>query len=325
MVTGAAGFLGSHLAEYHLSRGDHVLGIDNFCSSQSDSLHLQSLMKQSNFLFHEADVAHEDTFDDIMRFARFDLIYNMACPASPSKYQEMPVRTLLTCVNGTRNVLALAFRQHARVVHASTSEVYGDPTVSPQPESYRGNVNPYGPRSCYDEGKRAAETLCYDFSGNGHDVDVRVARIFNTYGENMLADDGRVITNFICQALRGEALTVYGSGEQTRSFCYVSDLIRGLVALGEVRKNPRGPINLGNPKEFTILQLAREVTELVNPEFLTNPDLNVRAISSRLPVDDPRQRCPDISRANKILKWKPTVSLHEGLERTIKYFRTVGV
>ena len=237
------------------------------------------------------------------------MIYNFACPASPPKYQKTPIETTLTCVTGTNNVLALA-RQKTVVIHASTSEVYGDPAISPQSENYRGSVNPYGPRSCYDEGKRAAEALCYDYRQKLN-RDVRLIRIFNTYGPQMDLADGRVITNFIQQALSNEPLTVYGDGNQTRSFCYVSDLINGITSLARLGENPGTPINLGNPQEFTILELVEKIRSRFNSKVNFLP----------LPVDDPLQRKPDISLAKKILSWQPTVDLDEGLNLTIEYFQ----
>lgn len=309
LVTGVAGFLGSHIARHHLDNGDHVWGVDNFSSSKMGSRHFQDLMTATRFGFRNVSVCDE-LFESWQ--GRFDTIYNFACPASPPRYQEIPIETMLTCTLGTHRVLTLAQRMKARVVHASTSEVYGDPTVSPQPETYRGCVNSYGPRSCYDEGKRAAEALCYDHL-NKHGVDARLVRIFNTYGPNMDPDDGRVVSNLIMQALRGEDLTVYGDGKQTRSFCYVDDLVTGIVALGALERNPGTPVNVGNPNEFTVLELAREVQER----------LGGRIVFRDLPKDDPMQRCPDVSRARELLGWEPKVQLSEGLERTIGYFRSV--
>lgn len=324
MITGAAGFLGSHLMLYHLKRGDRVLGIDNFCSSLRMSEHLHEIRKEirnrphrGGGTFFEGDIAHGgihgaiDAFTDDGHHSKFDLIYNFACPASPPTYQRIPVETMLTCVAGTAKILEVARRCGAVVVHASTSEVYGDPEMSPQVETYRGRVNSYGPRSCYDEGKRAAEALCYDYL-NKHGVDARLVRIFNTYGPHMDPNDGRVISNFICQALRGERLTIYGDGQQTRSFCYVDDLIDGIVAMGALGQNPGGPINLGNPNEFTIMQLAAEVTKRLGGDDV---------VQRPLPTDDPTQRCPDITRAKKLLGWEPKVELAVGLDRTIEYFK----
>ena len=318
LVTGAAGFLGSHLAKHHLEAGDRVLGIDDFCSSTKTSAHLKDLCAYETFTFSESDIA-ESNFDFAVksfrsRFGMLDLIYNFACPASPPRYQEMPVHTMLTCVVGTEHMLKLAEDHEAVLVHASTSEVYGDPDRTPQSESYRGCVNSYGPRACYDEGKRAAEALCYDYL-HQYEVDARLVRIFNTYGPNMDPYDGRVVSNFIRQALKGEYLTIYGDGKQSRSFCYVDDLVRGIVALGALKTNPQGPINLGNPNEFTIAQLVDKVQQAVGRE--------VRTINEPLPADDPTQRCPDISRAKELLDWSPRVELAEGLVKTAAYFRSL--
>jgi len=316
LVTGAAGFLGSHLVRHHLEQGDWVIGIDDFCSSSKVSKHFNDLLKSPKFEFFEQDIREYIT-DWPKKYRidlKLDILYNFACPASPPRYQEQPVHTLLTCTQGVANMLDLAREHKAVLVHASTSEIYGNPDTSPQYESYLGCVNSYGPRACYDEGKRAAEALCYDYL-NKFDTDARMVRIFNTYGPNMDPYDGRVVSNFIVQALKGESLTIYGDGSQTRSFCYVDDLIRGIVALGVLEKNPNGPINLGNPSEFTISRLADRVCEvlMVPGRFKT----------LGLPVDDPTQRRPDISRARELLNWEPLVQLDEGLERTIEYFRKV--
>jgi UDP-glucuronate decarboxylase len=321
VVTGVAGFLGSHLASHHLKRGDFVWGVDNFLSSRDDSEHFKSLMAADNFKMFVGDICSERYDFDAPLARKIDVVYNFACPASPPIYQEFPVQTMMTCTLGTKRVLDIAKRHGAVLVHASTSEVYGDPHVSPQTESYRGNVNPYGPRSCYDEGKRAAEALCFDYL-HQYGVDARMVRIFNTYGPRMDPSDGRVVSNFICQALRGENLTVYGDGSQSRSFCYVSDLIRGIVALGSLKDNPCTPINIGNPHEFTINQLADIVmTKIYGSRWST---LYPNAITwKQLPKDDPMQRRPDISLATKLLDWRPTVSLDEGLSCTIDYFNTM--
>lgn len=312
IVTGAAGFLGSHLAKYHLEAGDQVLGIDDFSSSDSKSRHLADLKSYENFNFLVCDISQPLPYT--VNTWRATLIYNFACPASPPRYQEMPIHTMMTCVAGTRQMLSIASAEGATLVHASTSEVYGDPEVSPQSESYRGCVNSYGPRSCYDEGKRAAETLCYDYL-HKHGTDARLVRIFNTYGPHMDPYDGRVVTNLVRQALKDEPLTVYGDGRQTRSFCYVDDLIRGIVALGALTENPRTPVNVGNPTEFTIMELATEVRQKTGcrQAFHYRP----------LPTDDPMQRCPDITLAKKLLGWEPRVQLSEGLDRTIDYLKTV--
>ena len=323
LITGAAGFLGSHLTIHHLRSGDKVLGLDNYSSSREDSRHIMFIRKMyspERAMIRKVDIC--STFDvaaavdDFIRVngGKIDLIYNFACPASPPRYQEIPIETLLTCTAGTANILEVARRHESVLIHASTSEVYGDPTLSPQQESYRGNVNPYGPRSCYDEGKRAAEALCYDYL-HKHDVDARLVRIFNTYGANMDPFDGRVVSNFIVQALKGKPLTVYGGGKQTRSFCYVSDLIGGITTLAGLTNNPGGPINLGNPNEFSVMDLALVVNRLVYG------DEELVVIDMPLPKDDPMQRCPDITLAKKILGWEPMVSLEEGVSRTIDWIK----
>jgi UDP-glucuronate decarboxylase len=333
MVTGAAGFLGSHLMLHHLKQGDAVLGIDNYCSSDPDSLHVNEIKnfktKSCKFLF-ECDVTErgfsglDGCINDFKRCnddKQFDIIYNFACPASPPRYQAMPIKTMMTCTLGVKNILDIAMQMSSIVVHASTSEVYGDPDVSPQPEQYRGNVNSYGPRACYDEGKRAAEALCFDYL-HRFDVDARMVRIFNTYGPHMSSDDGRVISNFICQALNNEKLTLYGEGQQTRSFCYVDDLIAGIVAMGNLGQNPNAPINLGNPNEFTIRELAENVVRKLGA---TDDAIKYGSLFEyeKLPTDDPTQRCPNIARARELLLWEPRVQLSEGLDKTIEYFRHV--
>lgn len=305
LITGVAGFIGVNLSRQLLSRGYEVLGVDNFYSSRK-SQGLTELLPYSNFEFLRHDVGFP-------LYVEVDEIYNLACPASPVHYQRDPVQTIKTCVMGMINMLGLAKRTGARILQASTSEVYGDPAEHPQKETYWGNVNPIGIRSCYDEGKRAAETLCFDYHRQ-HGVDVRVARIFNTYGPSMNVDDGRVVSNFIVQALRGQALTVYGGGQQTRSFCYVDDLVSGLIKLMET-DGFNGPVNLGNPNEFTILELAERVLRLVGQEG--------SLIFKDLPQDDPKQRRPDISLAKEKLGWAPKVYLEEGLRETIEYFRRV--
>jgi UDP-glucuronate decarboxylase len=298
---------------HHLERGDKVLCIDNFCSAlgtiSNPSPHFRELLSFENFSYMPSDIAGPNMLQELSDWEG-DLIYNFACPASPPRYQAMPVETMLTCVVGTRNMLEVARRTGAVLVHASTSEVYGDPEHSPQAEKYRGCVNSYGPRACYDEGKRAAEALCYDYL-NKYDVDARMVRIFNTYGPNMDPDDGRVVSNFICQALRGQPITIYGNGQQTRSFCYVSDLVRGITNLGEYSRNPHTPVNMGNPVEFTIRELAEKVQDLLGA---------VRFKAMPLPIDDPLQRRPDISLATDLLGWEPKVQLEEGLSHTISYF-----
>lgn len=318
MVTGAAGFLGSHLAMRHLKAGDRVWGVDDFSTSVADSRHWRELCAHPQFRPHRADITrplHEWWAPELS--PRMHLIYNFACPASPPRYQAMPVKTLMTCVVGTKNVLDVAAGDGSIAVHASTSEVYGDPERSPQHESYWGRVNSYGPRSCYDEGKRAAEALCHDYLRH-RGVDARLVRIFNTYGPHMDPDDGRVVSNFVCQALRGERLTIYGRGAQTRSFCYVDDLVEGIVSLGLLSENPTVPINLGNPQEFTVMELARVIISMTGHEEGWEDRLRVE----QLPVDDPTQRRPDVSRARELLGWEPRVSLKEGLVPTIGYFRS---
>lgn len=302
LVTGGAGFIGSHLCERLLHDGHQVICLDNFFTGRRENV--APLLDNPDFEMVRHDVVEPFLMD-------VDQIYNLACPASPVHYQYNPVKTVKSNVMGALNMLTLAKRQGARILQASTSEVYGDPVVHPQTESYWGNVNPIGPRSCYDEGKRVAETLMMDFHRE-HRVDVRIARIFNTYGPRMLEADGRVVSNFIVQALRGEPLTIYGDGSQTRSFCYVSDLIEGLVRLMNT-PGANQPVNLGNPVEFSMKQLAELVAELCERES--------EVVMQPLPQDDPRQRKPDITRARDWLAWEPTIQLREGLERTIAYFR----
>jgi UDP-glucuronate decarboxylase len=301
LVTGGAGFIGSHLIDRLMAQGHEVLCLDNFYTG-----HKRNLLQWLDHPYFEL-IRHDIT--EPIRL-EVDQVYHLACPASPIQYQFNPVKTVKTNVMGTLNMLGLAKRVKARILLASTSEVYGDPDVHPQPEEYRGSVNTIGIRSCYDEGKRMAETLMFDYHRqNG--VDIRVARIFNTYGTRMHEHDGRVVSNFVVQALQGEPLTVYGNGSQTRSFCYVSDLVEGLMRL--MNGDYIGPVNLGNPDEYTILQLAKTVQELVNPDA----DLHFKP----LPQDDPQQRQPDITRAKTWLKWEPTVPLQEGLQFTIDDFR----
>jgi Nucleoside-diphosphate-sugar epimerases len=303
LVTGGAGFLGSHLCERLIARGDEVLCADNyFTGSRQNIAHLLS---NPNF---EA-IRHDVTFP---LYVEVDEIYNLACPASPVHYQHDPVQTTKTSVHGAINMLGLAKRLNARILQASTSEVYGDPNVHPQPEEYWGNVNPTGPRSCYDEGKRCAETLFFDYHRQ-HQLPIKVMRIFNTYGPRMHPNDGRVVSNFIMQALRGDPITVYGDGAQTRSFCYVDDLIDGMIRLMDTAPEITGPINIGNPAEFTMLELAEQVVALTgSSSSITHKPL---------PQDDPKQRRPDITKARTILGWEPTVPLRDGLERTINDFR----
>jgi UDP-glucuronate decarboxylase len=302
LVTGGAGFIGSHLCERLLTDGHDVLCLDNFFTGRRENI--AHLLDNRHF-----ELIRHDVIEPIL--LEVDQIYNLACPASPIHYQYNPVKTVKTSVMGMINMLGLAKRVHARILQASTSEVYGDPLVHPQPEEYWGNVNPIGLRSCYDEGKRIAETLMMDYHRQNH-VDTRIARIFNTYGPRMLEDDGRVVSNFIVQALRGEPLTLYGAGDQTRSFCYVDDLVEALMKLMNVA-DVHDPVNLGNPGEFTIKQLAEEVVKICDSTS------GVKYLP--LPQDDPKQRKPDISRAQTLLDWKPAIALNEGLKKTVSYFK----
>lgn len=305
LVTGGSGFLGSHLCERLLNDGHDVLCLDNFFTgTKQNVLHL---LKNPNFEL----MRHDVTFP---LYVEVDEIYNLACPASPIYYQMDPVQTTKTCVHGAINMLGLAKRLKAKIFQASTSEIYGDPQVQPQPESYWGRVNPVGFRSCYDEGKRCAETLFFDYHRQ-HSLRIKVARIFNTYGPRMHPNDGRVVSNFIVQALQGRPLTIYGDGSQTRSFCYVDDLIEVIIRLMDTNDAITGPINIGNPREFSILELAEKVINLSgsSSEIIFNP----------LPTDDPKQRKPDISLAKSQLNWEPNIRLEDGLLRTIEYFRSI--
>ena len=302
LVTGGAGFLGSHLCERLLNQGHEVLCLDNFFTGRRKNV--AHLVENSNFELIRHDVVDPFKFE-------VDRIYNLACPASPVHYQYNPIKTVKTSVMGAINCLGLAKRVGARILQASTSEVYGDPEVHPQPESYRGNVNPIGLRACYDEGKRCAETLFFDYHRENK-VDIRVVRIFNTYGPRMLPDDGRVVSNFIVQALKGEDLTIYGDGSQTRSFCYMDDLLEAMIRTME-QDDIVGPINIGNPNEFTIRELAETVLEKVQSSS--------KLVESPLPSDDPTQRKPDISLAQKVLQWEPKIQLDQGLGKTIPYFK----
>lgn len=303
MITGGAGFLGSHLCDRLLKEGCDVLCVDNFYSGTKDNVH--HLIGNPHFEL----IRHDVTFP---LYVEVDEIYNLACPASPIHYQRDPVQTTKTSVHGAINMLGLAKRIKAKIFQASTSEVYGDPEIHPQPESYWGRVNPNGIRSCYDEGKRCAETLFFDY-WRQHDLEIKVVRIFNTYGPRMHPNDGRVVSNFIVQALRGEDITIYGDGMQTRSFCYVDDLIEGFVRMMSAAKEVTGPINMGNPGEFTIKELAETVLNMVGGKS--------KLVFKPLPSDDPRQRQPDISKAKLVLGWEPQVKLQEGLEKTIDYFQ----
>lgn len=304
LLTGAAGFLGSHLTKKLLDDGHEVIGLDDLSTGSLKNLDFALPNKKFTFVQHDI----RENF-----FAPVDGILNFACPASPKHYQSDPVRTIETNFLGIINMLHLAKSTGARLLQASTSEVYGDPSISPQSEEYWGNVNPIGIRSCYDEGKRAAETLCFDYKRQ-YSLDTRVNRIFNTYGPNMSVDDGRVVSNFIVQALRGEAITIFGDGLQTRSFCFVSDLVEAIYSTFLLKSAPDTPINIGNPDEFTMIDLAKMVVSLCKSES----KLEYRD----LPLDDPKQRRPDISRAKKLLGWDPKVSLSDGLSQTIKYFET---
>lgn len=303
LVTGGAGFLGSHLCERLLNEGHEVLCVDNFYTGRRSNI--VDFIQKPYFEILRHDVCFP-------LYVEVDEIYNLACPASPIHYQFDPVQTTKTSVHGAINMLGLAKRVKAKILQASTSEVYGDPKIHPQPESYWGNVNPVGYRSCYDEGKRCAETLFFDYKRQ-HKLRIKVARIFNTYGPRMHPDDGRVVSNFIMQALKGKPITVYGKGQQTRSFCYVDDMIDGFVRLMATPDAFTGPVNLGNPVEFTILELAHKVIELTKSKS--------KIVFKTLPHDDPSQRQPDITLAKKTLKWKPTVNLEDGLKETIEYFR----
>jgi UDP-glucuronate decarboxylase len=305
LITGGAGFLGSHLCDRLIKDGGDVLCVDNFFTGGKDNV--RHLLNNNHFEL----MRHDVTFP---LYVEADQIYNLACPASPIHYQRDPVQTTKTCVHGAINMLGLAKRLRAKIFQASTSEVYGDPETHPQPEEYWGRVNPIGFRSCYDEGKRCAETLFFDY-WRQHRLQIKVARIFNTYGPRMYPNDGRVVSNFIVQALRGEDITVYGDGQQTRSFCYVDDMIEGFIRLMDTGNDITGPINLGNPGEFTMLELAETILRLTGARS--------KLVYKPLPEDDPRQRQPDISLASNVLGWAPRVHLEDGLKETIDYFRRV--
>ena len=303
LVTGGSGFLGASLCERLVQAGHEVICLDNLLTSSIDNI--EHLLGSGNFNFIEHDVTEPIRLE-------VDEIYNLACPASPMHYQANPIKTMKTSVLGMIHILGMAKRCGARVLQASTSEIYGDPDVHPQPESYRGLVNTLGPRACYDEGKRAAEALCSDYR-RSHDVEVRIARIFNTYGPGMATNDGRVVSNFVLQTLRGEPVTVYGDGSQTRSFCYRDDLIEGLIRLMALDGEEPRPVNLGNPEECSMLDLVQAVARACGREATVT--------YQPLPNDDPKQRCPDISRARELLNWSPAVSLQEGLQRTVSWFQ----
>ena len=305
LVTGGAGFIGSHLCSLLMDYGHRVVCLDNFFTGRKENI--AHLIGNPLFELVEYDVTEPFDFS-------VDQIYNLACPASPVHYQKTPVETVRTCVLGAINCLELAKRRgNIKVLQASTSEVYGDPEIHPQPETYRGSVNPIGPRACYDEGKRCAETLFFDYHRQ-HELPIKVVRIFNTYGPNMSWDDGRVVSNFITEALRGEDITVYGDGSQSRSFCYVSDLINGLYQMMET-DGFTGPVNLGNPEEATVLELAQKIIQMIGSTSTI--------VRKPLPQDDPKQRCPEIALAKEKLGWQPTVGLETGLKKTIDYFRSV--
>ena len=305
LITGGAGFIGSHLAEKLLSQDHEVIILDNFYTGQKSNL--SRISSDPNFEVLRQDVTEPFSLE-------VDAIYHLACPASPVHYQKFPVQTIKTSVLGSINALELATRLNIPILLSSTSEVYGDPNISPQTETYWGNVNPIGLRSCYDEGKRAAETLFFDFNRQ-YSTDIRVARIFNTYGPNMSPEDGRVVSNFIVQALKNNDITIYGDGTQTRSFCYVDDLVEGLVRLMNNSDSTQSPINLGNPNEISVLELAQKIISMTNSKS--------KVIQLPLPQDDPKQRRPDIDKAKKILGWQPTIDLENGLIKTIEYFRDI--
>lgn len=311
LVTGGAGFLGANLTQALLQQGNRVICMDNFLTSSPVNIAL--FKDNSNFTLFEHDIT--EPFDH-EQWGSLDYIFNLACPASPPHYQYDPIYTMKICVHGLMNMLELARTHNCPILQASTSEVYGDPSHSPQAESYRGNVNPIGRRACYDEGKRAGETLCFDYYREKK-VNVKVIRIFNTYGPNMHPYDGRVVSNFILQALNNEDITIYGEGQQTRSFCYVDDLIRGMQKMITSDDTIHGPVNLGNPNEMTIKQLAEKIIELTNSKS--------KLIYKPLPADDPTQRRPDIQRANDQLDWRPVIQLDEGLTHTIEYFSKIDL
>lgn len=308
LVTGGAGFLGSHLCDRLVSAGHDVICVDNFFTSQKSNI--DHLLNRRNFELIRHDITHP-------LWLEVDEVYNLACPAAPGHYQYNPIKTIKTSVMGVINMLGLAKRNRAKILHTSTSEVYGDPDVHPQPESYRGNVNPIGPRACYDEGKRAAETIMFDYRRQNK-VNIRVVRIFNTYGPRMHPFDGRVVSNFIRQALKGEPITLYGDGSQTRSFCYVDDLIEGILKMMAAPDDFPGPVNLGNPGEFTIRELAEQVIELSGSR-------STITMVREKPEDDPAKRRPDITLARTKLGWAPTIELRDGLKRTIDWFRSIDM
>lgn len=307
LVTGGAGFLGSNLCRELLNRGNEVICMDNLYTGSMKNI--EDLLQNKNFSFRHWDVIHPYN-----KLNNIDEIYNLACPASPVHYQKNPIFTLMTNIQGVTNALNLANKCNAKILQASTSEVYGDALVNPQKEDYWGNVNPDGIRSCYDEGKRVAETFCFDYNRR-YGTKIKIVRIFNTYGPYMNKDDGRVVSNFIVQALNDYDITIYGNGKQTRSFCYVDDLISGFIKMMESDDSVKGPINLGNPGEFTMLELAEKILEKTNSKS--------KIIFKELPEDDPKQRKPDITKAKSILNWEPKISLNEGLDKTINYFKNI--
>lgn len=307
LVTGGTGFIGSHLCERLLKEGDHVICVDNFLTSSKDNV--KHLLANSHFKLLKHDIITPLFLDE-----NIAELYNLACPASPLHYQKNAVRTVKANTIGLINMLGLAKAKKAKILQTSTSEIYGDPEVHPQPEDYRGNVNCVGPRACYDEGKRCSETLCFDYY-RMHGLRIKVVRIFNTYGPRLAKDDGRVVSNFILQALQGQDLTIYGDGSQTRSFCYIDDMVDGLIAMMRTDDDIMGPINLGNPDEFTIKELAEKVIAFTGSKS--------SMVYKKLPQDDPRQRRPDITKAKQVLKWQPEIKLEDGLVKTINYFKTV--
>ncbi len=308
LIAGGAGFIGSHLCSTLIARGDNVVALDNFFTGKRENI--EPLKESGRFSLIEHDITIPFTFE-AANGAYFDEIYNLACPASPAHYQPDPVRTMMVNILGMKNLLDLAKAHNAKILQTSTSEVYGNPQVHPQPETYLGNVNTIGPRACYDEGKRAAETLCFDYHRQ-YKTNIKIVRIFNTYGPQMRKDDGRVITNFICQALAGEPVTIYGDGSQTRSFCYIDDMVAGIIAMMESKEGITGPVNLGNPDEFTIEEIAEKILEKTGSK---SP-----LAYKPLPQDDPMQRQPDISLAGQLLGWQPKISLDRGLDKAIAYF-----
>lgn len=307
LITGGAGFIGSHLSEALLAQGNRVICVDNFFTGSRRSI--EHLFENEHFVLVEHDIINPLYLDEPI-----EEVYNLACPASPVHYQRNAIRTIKANTIGVINMLGLARAKKAKFLQASTSEVYGDPEVHPQTESYRGNVNPIGPRACYDEGKRCAETLCFDYR-RAHGLSIKVARVFNTYGPRLTPDDGRVVSNFIVQALTNQPITIYGDGTQTRSFCYVDDLVQGLIRLMATEDAVTGPINLGNPNEFTVLELAKLIVDLTE----STSQIEFKA----LPEDDPTRRCPDITKAKQILDWEPRVALEEGLGKIIEYFKKI--